>query len=150
MDEDKAGSEVAAADVPLWRLYLLRALYLFIVVGLGAMIWPTLLSHNAGWPLMNSVVSALLAGVSVLSLIGLRYPLKMLPILMFEFVWKAIWLLAVALPLWSAGALDERAAQSVIDCLVGVVLVPIAMPWRYVWSEYVVRPGERWRARAEP
>jgi hypothetical protein len=28
------------------------------------------------------------------------------PILLFEIVWKSIWLIAVALPLWSANQID--------------------------------------------
>ena len=27
----------------------------------------------------------------------------------------------------------------------GVVLVPLVMPWAYVWERYVKRPGERWK-----
>ena len=35
------------------------------------------------------------AGLWVMSFIGLRHPLRMLPIFLFEFVWKTIWLLAL-------------------------------------------------------
>ena len=135
----------AAAEVSLLRLYVLRALYAFIVVGLALMIWPTLVSHGPDWPLMNSVVGAMLGAVSLLALIGIRHPLAMLPLLLFELVWKALWLLLVALPLWSAGQLDARAMQTVVDCLVGVVLVPLAMPWGYFVRRFVRSPGERWR-----
>ncbi|HEX9931297.1 MAG TPA: hypothetical protein VGB08_00465 [Allosphingosinicella sp.] len=132
-------------DVSLLRLYVLRALYAFIVVGLALVIWPTLLGHRADWPLMNSVVSAMLGGVSLLALIGIFQPLRMLPLLLFELVWKALWLLLVGLPLWSAGAIDPRTMATVVDCLVGVVLVPIAMPWGYFFRRYLRGPGERWR-----
>ena len=132
-------------EVSLARLYVLRAAYLIVVVGLGLTIWPRLIAHDASWPLMNSAVAALLGGVSILALIGLRYPLKMLPILLFEFVWKSIWLVAVALPLWRADAVDAAARQTVIDCLFGVVLVLIVMPWGYAFNQYVRAPGERWR-----
>ena len=132
-------------DVSLFRLYVLRAAYLLIVVGLAATIWPSLVSHTAAWPLMNSVVAALLGGVSLLALIGLRYPLQMLPILIFELVWKLIWLVAVALPLWLAGQIDPRTMQTVIDCLFGVILMPVVLPWRYVIERYLKHPGERWK-----
>lgn len=144
-DRSRGAPEPAAPQVSLLRLYVLRALYAFIVVGLGLMIWPTLVSHGGEWPLMNSVVSAMLGAVSLLALLGIRYPLAMLPVLLFELVWKALWLLLVALPLWSAGQLDERTMQTVVDCLVGVVLVPLAMPWGYFVRRFAKAPADRWR-----
>ena len=141
-----AGKGLPMTEVSLFRLYVLRATYLLIAGGLAAMIWPRLISHNAAWPLMDSVVAALLGGVSLMALLGLRYPLQMLPILIFELVWKLIWLVAVALPLWSAGQIDPRTMQTVTDCLFGVVLVPIVLPWRYVIARFVKQPGERWKA----
>jgi len=94
-------------DVSLFRLYLLRALYLLIVVGLGIVVWPGVIHHAKPWELMEGVVACMLAAFSALSVLGLRYPLQMLPLLLWELVWKAIWLLVVALPLWSAGQMDE-------------------------------------------
>jgi hypothetical protein len=94
---------------------------------------------------MNGVVCCLLAAVSVLAALGIRYPLQLLPILFFELVWKSIWLAAVALPLWIGGQMDEQSMSTVIDCLVGVILMPLAIPWAFVVSNYVKRPGDRWR-----
>ncbi|MEP6968501.1 MAG: hypothetical protein ABI906_10515 [Pseudomonadota bacterium] len=120
---------------------MLRALYLLIVVGLGFYIWPGLIHH----PLtMQGSTSSLLAGASVLAALGIRYPLQMLPLLLFELVWKSIWLIAVALPLWIAHPLDADTMESVRACLMGVVLVPLAVPWPYVLANYVKKPGDRW------
>jgi len=131
-------------DVSLFRLYALRAGYLLIAVGLASTIWPLLLNYSPTWPLMNGVVCSLLAGVSVLAAVGIRYPLQMLPVLLFELAWKSIWLAAVALPLWSANAIDARAMETVRDCALAVVLIPL-IPWRYVLANYVRKPGDRWR-----
>jgi hypothetical protein len=131
-------------DVSLSRLYALRAGYLLIAAGLTATVWPLLISHPAQWPLMNGVVCSMLGALSVLAAFGIRYPLQMLPVLLFEFAWKSIWLFAVALPLWSANQLDARTWETVRDCLVVVVLIPI-IPWRYVIAQYVTRPGDPWK-----
>lgn len=136
------------ARVSLLRLYALRAGYLFIAVGLAATVWPLVLNHSPQWPLMNSVVCSLLAAMSVLAAVGIRYPLQMLPILLFELIWKSIWLIAVALPLWTANQIDARTWQTVTDCLTAAILIPL-IPWRYVISEYVMKPGDRWRQNAE-
>src|SRR5450432_2840115 len=94
------------SDVSTFRLYLLRATYLLIAVGLGITIWPDLVQHAlAGNPTPRATPS-LLAGVSLLALLGLRFPLRMLPLLLFELIWKSIWLIAVALPLWNAHQID--------------------------------------------
>ena len=131
-------------DVSLFRLYALRAGYVLIAAGLAATVWPTLINHTPQLPLMNGVVCSLLAAVSVLAAFGIRYPLQMLPVLLFELLWKSIWLIAVALPLWSANHIDARTWNTVTDCLVAVVLIPL-IPWRYVVSQYVVKRGDRWR-----
>jgi hypothetical protein len=28
---------------------------------------------------------------------------------------------------------------------VGVILMPLVIPWGYVWRHYVKQPGDRWR-----
>ena len=47
----------------------------------------------------------LLVAMSVLALLGLRSPQRMLPILLFEVGCKLTWLSVVALPLWLDGDL---------------------------------------------
>lgn len=135
---------IAMTEVSLPRLYALRAGYLLIAAGLATTVWPSLLDHPPQWPLMTSVVCSLLAAVSVLAVVGIRYPLQMLPVLFFELLWKSIWLIAVARPLWSANQLDAPTWATVTDCLLVVILLPI-IPWRYAVSQYVARPGDRWR-----
>ncbi|HEY5095669.1 MAG TPA: hypothetical protein VII69_11170 [Candidatus Eremiobacteraceae bacterium] len=131
-------------DVSLVRLYVLRALYLFIVVGLGTQIWPDILNPGRRWDLLEGIVSCVLAAFWFLCLLGLRYPLKMLPVLFWELIWKTLWLGIVALPQWLAGHIDESIVPNLYACSL-VVLVYIAMPWTYVYARYLKAPGDRWR-----
>ena len=131
-------------QVPLWRLYALRAGYLLLVVGLGPTVWPGILHHDRPWDLMQGVVHSMLAAMSALAILGLRYPLRMLPLLFFELVWKSIWLIVVALPLWSAHRMDAGALELANECLIAVVFL-IVIPWRYVAANYLSAPGDRWR-----
>lgn len=133
-------------EVSTFRLHLMRLLYLLMAAGLGSIIWPRILSHGR-WDVMEGVAFALLAALSALAVLGIRYPLQMLPLILFELLWKSIWLLAVALPLWRAGQLDAANLQTALECLLGVVICPIVIPWGYVWWNYVRKPGERWRRR---
>jgi hypothetical protein len=94
------------------------------------------------------VVLSVLGATALLAVVGIRYPIKMLPLLFFEFVWKAIWILAFGLPLLLSGGLDPNVSfggtETLIACIVGVVLVPLAMPWGYVFKHYFKVPGARW------
>jgi hypothetical protein len=130
-------------DVSLFRLYLLRAFYLLIAVGLAFDIWPQLIAHTKPLSLWHGVGCSLLATMSILAFLGLRYPLQMLPLLFFELIWKAIWLSAIALPLWLAHQVDADTAQTAVECLMGII-VPIVIPWRYVFANYLRKPGDRW------
>jgi hypothetical protein len=132
--------------VPLWRLYVLRALYLLAVVGLGIEIWPSLLHHDHPWTLTQGVVKCMLAAVSLLALLGLRYPLKLLPLLFFEMAWKGLWLAVVALPAWRAGTMDAATRETAVACAM-VIVVPLVIPWRYAVANYLAGPGDRWGTR---
>ena len=133
-------------DVSTFRLYALRATYLLIALAMGLQIWPLILRHPVDVEHMKGVVRAMLGALTLLcALLGLRYPLKMLPLLFFELAWKAIWVLSFGLPLWQAGRLDADTAETLRACLLGVVLVPLVMPWRYAWDHYMAAPGDRWR-----
>jgi hypothetical protein len=134
------------SEVTLFRLYLLRATYLFMVVGLALHIWPGILDPPEDLALSSSVVRSLLGAVCLLAALGIRYPLRMLPLMFFELVWKTIWILAFGLPLWSAGRLDAAAQETMKACLMGVVLFPLVIPWGYVFANYVKSAGDRWRA----
>jgi hypothetical protein len=135
------------SEVSTLRLYLLRAMYLFTVVGLAIEKLPALL-HPATLSPGDSVILSVLGATALLAVVGIRYPLKMLPLLFFEFVWKSIWILTFGLPLSLSGGLDPNVTfggtETLIACLVGVVLVPIAMPWGYVFKHYLKEPGARW------
>ena len=136
------------SEVSTFRLYLLRAMYVFTVVGLAIEKLPALL-HPANLSPGDSVILSVLGATALLAVLGIRYPLKMLPLLFFEFVWKAIWILAFGQPLSLSGGLDPNISfggtETLIACLVGIVLVPLAIPWGYVFQQYVKAPGDRWR-----
>lgn len=131
--------------VSLPRLYFLRSGYLLMAVGLAVTKWPLVVQHDGPWPLMEGVVTCMLVALSLLSFLGLRYPLQMLPILLFELAWKVIWVTVVALPLWAGNGLDPATLQVFYSCLV-VVLVLAVIPWRYVVARYVKKQGDRWRS----
>ena len=142
--DDRREVMTDVTQVSLLRLYALRATYLLLIVGLGVDVWPGIIHHAKPWGLMLGVVQCVLAAVSLVALVGLRYPLQMLPLLFFELVWKSIWLIVIAVPLWSAHQMDANTWETAVACLMGVIF-PVVIPWRYVVANYVMRRGDRWR-----
>jgi hypothetical protein len=135
------------SEVSTFRIYLLRAMYVFTVVGLAIEKLPGLL-HPASLSPGDSVILSVLGATALLAVVGIRYPIKMLPLLFFEFVWKSIWVLVFGLPLLLSGRLDPSVSfggtETLIACLVGIVLVPLVMPWGYVFNQYLKAPGHPW------
>jgi hypothetical protein len=130
------------ADVPLWRLYLLRANYLVWALAGLFLALPPLIDHGAT---ARGMTDSMFAGLWVMGLLGLRYPLQMLPIFLFEFIWKTTWLFAFGLPQWLSGTGSPSLSQDLISIGNGPVLFGLIIPWSYVWRNYAIRPSERWR-----
>jgi len=132
------------ADVSPLRLNLMRVMYALIAFAMGSMIWPVLVQHDSmdRW---HGVGVSMLAALSLLAALGIRYPLQLLPVLLFELAWKTCFVLFVALPPWRAGTLDAATRETAVESLFGLILVPLVIPWGYVWAHYVRKAGERWR-----
>jgi hypothetical protein len=64
------------ADLSPTRLHLMRAGYLLMGVGLALVKWP-LLPDAATLPLYEGVTLCLLTAMSLLAILGLRYPVKL-------------------------------------------------------------------------
>jgi hypothetical protein len=95
-------------------------------------------------PVMEAVLTCLLTAMSLLAFLGLRYPVRMLPILLFEVLWKVIWIAAVALPHLGADDIDTATREVLVNCSLVVIIIAV-IPWRYVWERYIRAPADAWR-----
>ena len=130
------------SEVPLWRLYLLRAMFLVFAAG-GFFVHPQWLIDPS--PTNRGMILGFTGGLWVMSFFGLRYPLQMLPIFLLEFVFKTMWLLRFGLPQWMAGRDDPQLSEDLILIGGGPILFGLIIPWGYVWRHYFKAPAERWR-----
>lgn len=130
------------SEVSLLRLYILRAVSLFFVITFCFGTLPRLIDHA---PTERGMILAILAGLWVMAIIAIRYPLQMLPIFLFEFVWKSIWLLIFGLPQRLSGVGSPRLSQDLLEIGAVPFLIALVIPWGYVWRHYVQQPAERWR-----
>ena len=133
----------SSASLPTWRLNVMRVGYFVMWVGLAVTKWPEFIAHEP-WELKEGTVLTMLVAMSVLALLGLRYPQRMLPILLFEVGWKLTWLGVVALPLWLDGHLTG-ATREQTAAILWVAIIIAVIPWRHVVSQFVLARGERWR-----
>lgn len=128
----------------LRRLYVLRFGYLFMGGGLAVVKWPAFVAHHGPWPLDRGIVESILLAMSMLALLGVRYPVKMLPILLFESLWKLIWLAVVALPKVLGDGLNAATYEEFTSILFVVIILAV-IPWGHVVRQYLAAPGDRWR-----
>ena len=131
-----------ATDLSLGRLHLMRAGYLLMGVGLAVVKWPQLAEAHTR-PLYEGVTLCILTAMSLLALLGLRRPVALLPVLLFESGWKILWLVLVALPKAIAGDLDAATTEVLVNCSVVVVILAVT-PWSHVWRQYALASGDRW------
>lgn len=128
-------------EVSLARLYIMRAVALLGVWGLFATV-QTLFEHA---PLDRGVHKALIAGLWLMAIFAIRYPLKMIPVLLFELVWKTIWLIFFGLPQYWSGVGSPRLGEDLWAIGVFPIVCVLVIPWGYVWRHYVTATGDRWR-----
>jgi len=117
------------------RLYLMRFFYLFNAVVIGAGAWPELLRSRAPWDLIHSIAFSIYSAWSLLMFLGMLLPVRMLPLLLLQLLYKLLWIVAVGLPMWSAGHLDQ--VSGIMKFFALIVVADIAViPWRYVLENY--------------
>jgi len=128
-------------EVSTVRLYLMRVVYLGNFVMLGFDVWPRIIHQDKPWDPLHGVAFSFWAALSTLSALGIRYPLAMLPLLLLQLLYKSVWLIAVAVPLRSAGRSPELTNIFVMGAIADLMVIP----WPYVLAHYVRKRADRWR-----
>ncbi len=140
------GSDNMCPPVATWRINAMRFLFLLMAVIMGGLfVWPQLLFESADWDVMRGLAKSMLAALALMSLLGVRYPLQMLPLMLYEIAWKTIWILLIALRAWLGGKWTADIENLFFDCI-GIIVAYFIVPWRYVWARYFAQPMEPMRA----
>jgi hypothetical protein len=124
------------------RLNVMRAFYLLLFLERGYRVVVQAASGQQLGP-FDGVAYAFWGALALLCLLGLKYPLKMIPLLLIFLVYKLLWLALVGAPWWAAGAPpDPVMGQFLIAMVAGVVIDLLVVPWGYVFANYVRAPAE--------
>ena len=121
----------------------LKFMYIYTIIGAGAfglgiIFAPTAMRFALGWPKQDQIVLGITGSVylsfAILSILGLRSPLKFAPVLLLQLSYKTIWLIGVILPLWATGRLPAYAILPVVIYATYIVGDLIAIPFGYVFA----------------
>jgi hypothetical protein len=109
------------------------------ICGLGMIVVPDTVRSAFGLPDQEPIIFGIVGSVylafGLLSLLGLRAPLKFLPVLLLQLCYKSIWFVGIILPLCLKGQLPAYAVLTAIIFATYVIGDLIAIPFSYVLSE---------------
>lgn len=129
------------------RLLVMRIPYLLTGVLFTITAWSSLIGYWGKFEPVEGVAYSFWGALSLLALIGVRFPIKMLPVLLMQFGYKLIWIAAVGYPLLARGELDAAGQDLFRANAIGIAIDLIAVPWLFVFKTYILgvftQPQER-------
>ncbi len=126
------------------RLAWLKGMYIYTTVvagafGLGIIAVPDVMRSIFGWPGQDPIVLGVMGsswlGFAVVSILGLRSPLKFAPILLLQLCYKVIWFIGVILPIMLRGEFPTYGILYVVAFATYVIGDLIAIPFSFVFAE---------------
>ena len=122
----------------------LKGMYILTIIHaggsrLGIILMPSFIRSFFGWPNQDPIVFGILGSVWVafglLSILGLRSPLKFSPVLLLQLTYKVVWFIGVILPVLIAGEFPAYAIGYVLFFAVYIIGDLIAIPFPYVFAK---------------
>lgn len=122
----------------------LKFMYIYTIItaggaGLGIILAPSIMISLFRMPpqdpIMLGIGGSVFLAIALLSILGLRSPLKFSPLLLLELGYKSIWFVGVILPLWLAGPLPFYGIVFVIIFASYIIGDLIAIPFPYVFAK---------------
>jgi hypothetical protein len=100
--------------------------------------WSIIINQLGPWDHTRAVAFCVWVAYPTLGILGLIRPLQWVPLVVFMIFYKLVWDVAVAYPLWRAGALAGSPAEAMANIFVWVPVVGIFVPWKYFFRNYVM------------
>ncbi len=130
----------------------LRFMYIYTIVGAGgfglSMIFiPDFVQSIFGFPPQDPVVfgitGSVYAAFGLMSIPGLKSPLKFVPVLLLQLCYKTVWLAGVVLPLVISGRFPLYAIPLLVIFATYIIGDLIAIPFSHLLSSEPVRENQR-------
>ena len=122
----------------------LKAMYIYTIIGaggfgLGIIIMPDVMRSIFGFPSQDPIVFGVTGSVylsfALLSVLGLRSPLKFAPVLLLQLSYKLVWLIGVILPILFGGKFPTYGILYVVIFATYIIGDLIAIPFPYVFAK---------------
>ena len=122
----------------------LKGMYIYTIVGaggvgLGIIFMPDVMRSIFGWPGQDPIVLGVCGSVyfsfALISILGLRSPLKFSLILLLQLTYKVVWFIGVILPILIAGKFPTYAILYVVIYATYIIGDLIAIPFSYVFAK---------------
>ena len=131
------------------RWVWLKAMYIYTIAGAGGfglamIVAPQGIKSMFGWPVAEPIALGIVGSVyvafGVLSILGLRSPLKFAPVLFLQLCYKSIWFIGVILPLAVTAQFPDYALVIAIIFATYIIGDLIAIPFSYVFAKKLEPP----------
>ncbi|WP_422858643.1 hypothetical protein ACOKFD_14945 [Flagellimonas sp. S174] len=119
------------------RKYLMKGLYLLTFIGVGYQAWAEVIAPETPLETIDGIVYSFWVAYATLMALGLRYPLKMVPLLLLQLFYKAVWILGVYLPMERNELVTESAEGFLTVCITAIILDVLIIPWKYVYHTFL-------------
>ena len=126
----------------------LKGMYIYTIVGaggfgLGIITMPDAIRTIFGWPGQDPIVLGITGSVylsfALLSILGLRSPLKFAPVLLLQLSYKLVWFIGVILPIVMTAKFPSYAILYVVIFATYIIGDLIAIPFSYVFAKQADR-----------
>lgn len=124
------------------RIGWLKLMYIWNIViagggGVGIIFAPELtqwLFNTPSPPIIYGIIGSVFLAFAIISIFGLMDPIKFAPILLFQLLYKLIWLIGVVLPMLISGKFSAGAIPAVAIYISFVVGDLIAIPFSSIFK----------------
>jgi len=109
----------------------LKVMYIYTIVGAGGFGLGMIVID----PIAFGVTGSVYVAFGLLSILGLRSPLKFTPVLLLQLGYKVVWFIGVILPLLAVGKFPAYAILHVLIFASYIIGDLIAIPFSYVFAK---------------
>lgn len=120
------------------KVYILKLFFFLMFAFVAKDTWAELIARRGSWDPEAAIAWSSIAAYTTLAGIGIFRTLKMLPIMLFMFFYKSIWLAFVAYPLWRDGTLVSSDANGWAQIFIWIIIPMIFTPWKYIFNTYIL------------